>query len=61
MSWLSNMFDRFVEAIFCQHDWVFDRKIREQNLRAGFEHDSHIFTCSLCGREKVIELPPDHI
>lgn len=57
---LENAIDWVIARVFCEHDWVFEKKIREQNLRSGYRHDSHIFRCSYCGAHKTVELPPDH-
>jgi hypothetical protein len=55
-----SLFDRVIYFLFCTHDWEFQQKIREQNLRGGFAHDSHVFKCLHCGKFKTVELPPEH-
>lgn len=55
---MSSWFVRLLELIgFCQHRWEFERRIREQNLRYGYRHQSDIYHCSKCNRYKTEEVP----
>lgn len=42
---------------WCSHEWDFERRIREQNLRAGDKHQSDIYKCRICKRFRVEEVP----
>lgn len=49
INWFRNLFKR------CDHEFVFEKAIQEQNLRAGYKHTSRIFRCLKCGRREVRE------
>ncbi len=56
---VDNWIDRLIGNIFCKHEWVFERRIREQNLRGGYNHWSNLSNCKHCGRHKVEEVPQE--
>ena len=58
LQWLSSIVDRIILSVFCTHQWEYVKEVREQNLRAGFKHTSHVYRCKLCNQRKVIENPP---
>jgi hypothetical protein len=60
IEWVDTRIDRAIEWIWCPHEWEFQKKVREQNLRSGHAHDSHVFRCVRCGKLKTVELPPEH-
>lgn len=42
---------------WCDHQFEFERRIREQNIRLGYRHQSDIYKCKLCKRIRVDEVP----
>ena len=47
--WFINLFKP------CDHTFVFDHVVQEQNLRGGYRHISRIYVCSKCGKREVRE------
>jgi hypothetical protein len=39
----------------CNHRFIFHSSVEEQNLRGGYDHTSHIYVCSKCGKREVRE------
>ena len=54
-------FARFIKTLFCTHEWVFDRRIREQNLRASYYHFSNVFHCEHCRKHRTEEVPTERL
>ena len=58
--WFLNAIDRLIEHVFCKHQWVFEKRIKEQNLRGGYSHFSNVLHCTRCRKMQTLEIPSDH-